>query len=287
VNMVRPVRADGDMRPARRLLGGGLIVLLLFGLLRADTADGFIGYLMITIAAVIPAALWLRARAPGIPILPVIAAFHYLYFAVPILRNSPEQAVYASWEILRAASTVALFLIVATVAWGLFLGPSFRSTPRPSLEFSTAARAKFLVGVGIAFGVIFQLAVMQGWVEWSGVYFGVIRAIAVTVASIACYLAGHLRGRRVLHGQAWILTILSIAFLVVLNWCSLFLVGGMQYVLATVLGYVITTKRLPWAALTPVLVILFVLHAGKGEMRDRYWTEATRRPLHWSKSPAF
>jgi len=45
----------------------------------------------------------------------------------------------------------------------------------------------------------------------------------------------------------------------------------MTFGLIAVLGYFLTSRRIPWTALAAMIAVLFVLHAGKGEMRDRYW----------------
>jgi hypothetical protein len=52
---------------------------------------------------------------------------------------------------------------------------------------------------------------------------------------------------------------------------SLLLVGGATYALAAVLGYVVTAKRIPWVGLGIALLVLNILHAGKYEMRIKYW----------------
>jgi hypothetical protein len=52
-------------------------------------------------------------------------------------------------------------------------------------------------------------------------------------------------------------------------------VGGIIYALATIFGYVIVAKRIPYGVLGMILVAVTVLHAGKGAMRQRYWETET------------
>lgn len=274
-----------DMRQARRLLASAIGVAFVLGVIRAQTVDGFIAYVLITAAAILPAALWLRARAPGIPILPAIAAFHYLYFAVPILRQELGGS-YTPTEVLRAGATVAVFLLTATVAWGLIVGKVSRGHPSEILrELHIGDGGRLVMFGGLALGVLFQVAMLGGWLGATGAYFGVIRAVSLTGASIACYLVGYARAHRLLRGQSWGWALTGLVIIVMLSWSSLFLVGGMQFVLAAGLGYVIASKRIPWSALVPVMAVLFVLHAGKGEMRDRYWTAHSTQSLALTEIP--
>jgi hypothetical protein len=277
--------AGGEMRHARRLLGTGIGVLALFGVFRADTIDGLLAYLLITAAAILPAALWLRARAPGIPILPAFAAFHFLYFAVPILRQDPAQPLYTPWEVLCAALTVVLFLGAATLTWALVLGRFLRRSRDTAADLPVGAASRLLMFGGLAVGLLFQLALMSGWLDGLGSFFGVIRAVALTMASIACYLLGNFRGRHWLRGQLWGLALAALALNVVLSWSSLFLVGGMTFVLAAALGYVIAAKKIPWVGLLPVVAVLFILHAGKGEMRERYWPDGSSQGVAVTQVP--
>jgi hypothetical protein len=63
------------------------------------------------------------------------------------------------------------------------------------------------------------------------------------------------------------------AFLAItaLSMSSLFLVGGAMNIAAVVLGYVLGTRRLPWAGLIAAFALLSILNAGKGAVREMYW----------------
>jgi len=46
--------------------------------------------------------------------------------------------------------------------------------------------------------------------------------------------------------------------------------------LAVVLGYVVTAKRIPWVGLGIAFAVVSILHAGKFEVRQRYWSAHTQ-----------
>lgn len=279
--------AGGDLRHARRVLVAGVVLLALFGVVWADSVDRLTGYALITAAAVLPSALWLRAGAPGIPVLPAAAAFHYLYYAVPILRENTNGITYAPSEVLRAAATVALFLFAATATWRLTIGAAGRCKQHASAGIAPGYQMVRVVFAGLLIGIVFQLAVISGWLSSLGSFFGVVREVALAVASIACYIMGHARARGLLRGQYWAGAVAAIGALILLSWSSLFLVGGLEFALAAVLGYSVTAIRIPWVALSPVVALVFVLHAGKAEMRDRYWPEGYAQDVSVWQMPSF
>src|SRR5207302_10958577 len=112
-----------ELRPLRRLLGGAILLMTLFGLVSADSVEGFAAYALVAAATLLPSMLWLRAGAPGVPVLPAVAALHYLYYAIPTLR---AHEAHDPWETFRAAATVAVFLGAATLASGLIINKSFQ-----------------------------------------------------------------------------------------------------------------------------------------------------------------
>jgi hypothetical protein len=250
------------------MLWGAVVLLMLFGLVSADSVEGFAAYALVATATLLPSVLWLRGGAPGVPVLPAVAALHYVYYAMPILR---AQEAHETPEILRAAATIALFLGAATLASGLVLSQSFQRPQRAPADVLSGPKIRRYAFGGVAVGVLFYLVLMSGWLDWLGPFFGIVRSVALTAASVACYLLGYCRARGLLRGQAWGLALSGFAVLVVLSWSSLFLVTGMTFGLAAILGYFFTSKRIPWTALAATIAVLFVLHAGKAEMRDRYW----------------
>lgn len=258
----------GDMR---RLLIVATGVFLLFGIFLSNSVEGLFGYLFITVSAVLPMFLWARAGALGLPILPAIGGMYWLYFAVPTLRENYNQLFVIPGDILRASATVALFLVAATgSSWLLIKRKNGRPTSGTSnrLDFKQAST---LIYMGIVTASLFQLGLAAGWFDGVGSLFGVLRAVLLAPFFIACFLSGYYRAQGQLRHVSWAIVVGGITLVLVLSWSSLFLVAGMQYLLALTLGFVVGAKRLPWKILVPAAAVLFVLHAGKGEMREKYW----------------
>ena len=245
-------------------------LLCVLGMFWGASLEQVIAYLLVLSAAVLPSLLWLRMGALGIPILPAVGLAYIPYFAWPLLSGGENTQAYTLWEIARAGITVALFLVTATVAWRLIAG-TVRARHAIATEQADPSRAVGFMLAGLLVGVVFHAGVILGWLEGIGTLFGLVRSIAVTFVTVACFLIGVTRAQGVLRGPAWAASLAGLGLLTALSWSSLFLVGGMIYLLAAGLGFVLVSKRIPVLAFGVLFVVVAVLHAGKGEMRERYW----------------
>jgi hypothetical protein len=213
----------------------------------------------------------MRKGAPGLPVFPIAALAYVPYAALPIVSGHPALLAYSHEEIVRAAATVCLFLVTATIAWHTL---SKRSASRSvgSLDPVEGAKVVPLVFAGLLLGLVYQFSVAFGTVDW-GSFQGVVRSIGVTFATIACLFTGVTRAQGVLRGPRWAAAVAGVGALVLLSWISLFLVGGITYLIAAVAGYVIVARRVAWLSVLAGTALIIVLHAGKGEMRAKYWAD--------------
>jgi hypothetical protein len=254
-----------DARRRNYLLGAVEIGVIVAGLFSQD----LIAYLCVAIPALVPLVLWMRSGAPGIPVLPIISSLYFIYYAAPLLRG--EIAPYAPDEVLRASAAVGGFLLAAALASWLFLTRMRRSVRAPSLDLLSGPQMVRLIFVGLGLGVAYYVMLIAGELNWLGASAGVLRAVILTLSSIACYLLGCARASRSLTGPSWVLALAGLLFLVLFSLSSLLLIGAAITAFAAVLGYVVTARRLPWIWLGVAFATMTVLHAGKSEMRNTYW----------------
>src|SRR5580704_3601535 len=106
-----PLRRTAD------LMAGAAAVAAVGAVIWLNDFSNSCAFLAIFIPALLPAWLWLRKGAPGMPILPVVSLFYVLYFATPILTGAVNNA--AAEDILRAGLTVGGFLLAAAWSWRL------------------------------------------------------------------------------------------------------------------------------------------------------------------------
>lgn len=262
-----------------QVISVGLLVASIF-------AQDPIAYLLVTIPVLVPAFIWVASGAFGMPVLPVVSALFYIYYAMPLLIGS-TLATYRPEELVRAAFSVGLFLLAASVmAWPFAIDVRNRTNPARKVAPSRRAqaiRAKSLgnlasndelfrlIFVGLAAGNIYYLAEASTYASYLGTSIGVVRAVCVTLASAACYLLGFARGVGALAGPRWVLALAGFFSLTILSISNLMLVGGALNMAAVLLGYMLAAKRIPWIVLGSAFALLTILNAGKTNMRNAYW----------------
>ena len=266
---------------------GYFLIFVTVSLLTASVfAQDPLAYLLVTIPVLVAPFMWVNAGAYGIPVMPLMSALYYVYYALPVLVGDTVEGFRPS-ELFQGGLSVGLFLLAASLATWPFLGvvrnraaPSVRgrvsryaqSIKTKSITNLAADDALYrLIFIGFAGGIIYNLAFISGVINVLGTYVGVLRAGAITISCIACYMMGFARGAGSLTGQRWVFAFAGFIALTVLSISNLLLVGGALNIVATVLGYVLSSKRIPWLGIGVAFAIVSILNAGKSEIRTAYW----------------
>ena len=265
----------------------GTTFLVVYGLLVAGSTESLIAYLSITTFAVLPAVLWIWTGARGVPILPAVSVFHYIYYAIPVLRHEVILTYYAPFEIARGGLTTALFLIAATISWAPLIWERPRRSSIMSHEIGEGRGYRLLVFLGLGFGVVYYIALFSGLLTTLGPLVGLVRSVMLTATLMACFMLGHSRAQGWLKGKNWALAVGGMGVIVASELAALFLVTGVIYCIAAVFGFVITRKRVPWKFLSATAVVIVVLHAGKSEMREKYWLLNSGAEISITQIPEF
>ena len=281
-----PASYSGSFRAVDLRQAGNLLRLIALCLLAASPfAVDPIAYMCITVPVLVAPFLWVNSGAFGIPVLPVVSALSYLYYAMPLLSGN-TLAVYRAEDIVWAALSVGLFLIAASLAAWPFLGDGRGRKKMPTIQapakgrlirtrsvsnLATNDELYRLIFIGLAAGILYYLALASGAANYLGTSIGIVRSVAVTLTSLACYLTGFARGAGLLTGQRWFATLAGLLLVTALSMSGLFLVSGAVNIGAALLGYVLAAKRIPWIMLGLVFAVLSVLNAGKVNIRSQYW----------------
>jgi hypothetical protein len=284
--MPPPASYSGSFRAVDLRQAANLLRLIALCLLAASPfAVDPVAYMCITIPVLVAPFLWVSSGAFGIPVLPVISALSYVYYALPLLSGN-TLAVYRPEDLVWAALSVGLFLTAASLAAWPFLGDGRGRKKLPAIQAPGKARLirtrsvhnlasndelYRLISIGLAAGVLYYLALASGVASSLGTTIGVVRSVAVTLTSLACYLTGFARGAGLLTGQRWFAALAGFLLVTTLSMSGLFLVGGAVNIAAALLGYVLAAKRIPWIMLGVVFAVLSILNAGKANIRNEYW----------------
>jgi hypothetical protein len=259
-----------DSRRRVYILGAAAVCAAAGGVFASDAT----AYALIVLPALLPLLIWLRVGAPGVPVLPAIAGLFVIYYALPLTRTGLE--AYAPEELVTAAVAVGGFLVAATVGSLPFHFGGPRAVKLAQQSFASKDQIVAVVFLGLVCGLIYQLLMMTGNLDWLGAWGSVLRSAVSTLMSVAFYLLGSARGSGLLTGRRWLLALGGSCALLLVSIGNLLLVGGLTNVLAAVFGYVITAKRVPWRGLVIAFVVASILQAGKYEMRRVYWAPHTQ-----------
>lgn len=257
-----------------RTVGLCAAALVLVGAARASTLTSMLSYLSVVIAALLPAVLWLRGGSRGIPVLSVFAGMHLVTFAFPMISGREDLAAYSDFDVAQAAVSVVLFLVVACLVGERFSGRPKYGRESESRSLSARQMTVFML-LGLALGLAFHLVIAQNALWILGAAVGPARAVALTACTVAAYFFGVARAGGRLHGAIFIFASAALGAVILLNVSSLFLVGAVSFAGAAFLGYVLTSRRVPWATLAIFFVLLSILQSGKETMRRKYWDRAS------------
>ena len=268
-------RADWS-RVYQRLRAGvvgvfaAFVVFCLFRLPVEPVGNVFWAIAIATISLA-PAYLWASGRVRGLPILPAHLATLVLTYGLPLVSGHPEIADAEAQAISLASASVVLYAAIVIACWYAMLlaridgGGSFRVLPASSGYHA-------LLAVLIA-GAVYNILVIGDLITLDAGLYSLVRAIEIALTSIALFVvAVRLGGRKLSLGQKLAAAII-IGFFVVTQVATLYLGSAIVSTIVVVVGYAIGAQRVPWKSALIAVLVLGVLHAGKGYMREQYWSD--------------
>lgn len=267
-----------------------LVVLLAFVAyflfrLREDPVANVLWAIAITVTALAPAYCWASGYVGGLPIFPAHLATLVLTFATPLASGMPEISQGDVESISFASFCIVLYACVASACWILALRGNLNG--RRTFRVLPMARGfSILLGI-LALGAIYNTMLVAGLVTLEAGLYSVVRAATIATTSIAMFVvAVRLGGRSLTSGQR-VIAMAVIAVFVLSQISTLYLGSAIISTMSLVVGISIGRQRIPWAIILVALVVIGILHAGKGEMRSRYWWGAESQTLSVGDLPAF
>jgi hypothetical protein len=281
-------RKDSVTAPLARPFWAGLTALVVSLLLTAhpQNIESILGAAMIIAGGFLPSAIWILKRLGGLPVFPVFAAMHVWAFGIPLLYEHPIVTRFQPDQQLFAAMSVAGFLLLGTLVWHQM---RLRSPKAPracfALESRTAETVFLLV---LTLSIVYTTALNAGWLSFipAGV-FSIVRSVMLALEALSCFVLSYRLGCGELKfGQASLFKVLFVALLVV-GLPTLYLVTPISLLGIAALGYISASGRIPWVSLVLAVLVISFLHAGKGDMRDRYWGEQAEGTVQPWDYPVF
>ena len=231
--------------------------------------------LLVSAVALVPTWFWCSGRAPELPIFPVYAVTFVPAFAFPLFEASERLKAYGPDLVWRVTYIVVLFLAVGTVAWRLWGAQPHQAPRRYAMLGGDRGSGVLLLLLFIATAV--TVANRAGWLDsLPGGIDTAARSIMRGPSGFAAFVLAMRWGNGKLSATHRAGLVLAFALYCLADASSIFLVGVILACLMLVLGFTFGRGRVPWLLIAGIAGTLSLLHAGKAEMRARYWQEESQ-----------
>jgi hypothetical protein len=231
--------------------------------------------------ALFPAYLWCAGRVDGLPLFPFYAATHAMTFALPMIMQNWRVARYRPDDQAMAALTVMLFLGVATVAWLLVLG-SRRPRVRPKYWGFAVRGNNWAFLAGLVVSLVIYLAIRTGTLyellnrEGAENVFSAVQSVGLNVMLLCSTVLSYRAGQRELGILEWAVYVTLFVLILMVMSVGMVLNTALAAVLVAIGVFTISRGRIPFVALGIAFVVFSILHVGKWQMREKYFTGSYR-----------
>lgn len=263
-------------RRSRRLFGLGVCGLL--GLVAYyaftsqidDPIHLYLGLLMI-VFAVLPSLLWARRGTMQLPVFEIFLLTTVNTYALPLLNDRADLRAYPSEVITSCALMVLLFQVTIICTYSGVRGRVGR-TSFFTAEILTESMQRY-IGYGLVLSTIYTYVNVFHEGTIPSDINGLFRAVFSGIGLVVTFIQARRWGMGLLNTNERAVFSILLGAQIVINFSTLFLVDGISAILLCLVGYVAGSRRLPLVLTSGVLVLIAVLHNGKGVMRTQYWNE--------------
>jgi len=264
-----------DRRRTFALSATALAVLLGYLVFKSEvrTETHLLLGLLMALLATAPALAWVKREKANLPVFEVFMLTGLNAYALPLLNGHESLGLFSDGDITTAALAVVLFQVAAIATHEATSGrPRSGSFWRTELITQNAGRW-LLHGMTLncAYTCLTSFTtIMPAALE------GPLRAVFFGIGLVCTFVTARRLGtgelttneRLYFFGVLLVQCLASIA--------TLFLVGAVSTLVLTVIGFVSSSRRVPFFASFAILLLLAVLHNGKSAMRDIYWANEDR-----------
>ncbi|MEM6599986.1 MAG: hypothetical protein AAF649_01225 [Verrucomicrobiota bacterium] len=242
-------------------------------------------------ASLAPLGAWCYGKARGLPIFPVYALTYFATFAIQIylqdeLRDArnffppdPSNHWWAAWA-------VALALIPGMMVW-LNMNKKGQQPPEQCHVINRSFANYLMLFMFIASSLLIAALATEKF-SFLGRIGSILNAAARTGSVVSLFILSFQFGMGRLSGRVAVLVGIFLSLNIIASMASLFLGGAISVMAVAVAGYSLGKRRIPWLLAVVLFPLLSVLHAGKGDMRVKYWGEARAvKTVGFLEYPAF
>jgi len=245
-----------------------LLVLYAVIGIQPTSTPGIIGATMIAVTALLPTYLWCAGYVRGMPIFPIFAVTYLWTYGWSLLWDHPGVIPYPTESRLVASATVAGFLLIGTFVWYLVL--NIPKKPMRSCRVLSDRTSNTVFLLSLLSSVVVTMAIRGNWFVLIPSLISILRGASFGLSAISVFALGYRWGRRELSLKTIYQFLILFAFYLAATTISLLIIGAISVFMLTAIGFVLGRKKMPWTALIVALIVITILHHGKGIMRAKY-----------------
>jgi len=221
-------------------------------------------------AALLPSYLWCKGKVHGLPIIPVFALSTFPAYILPIHRGSELLDQFSKETEAKALLCLIGFLLTMTLIWQQMCNNP-REAP-PTCRMMDLQGSTWLLVVFLILGTLFQLAGLIFY-QFGGGLFSLVRGYTGNAAMLATFVFSYRLGLGTLTPALKILLFGVMGLIIVSDAISFILAGTLVRLAVIGAGYTLGSQKIPWKSAVVAISLISVLHAGKAEMREKYWNK--------------
>jgi len=216
---------------------------------------------------------WYRASRQGLPLFAMIAAMHWLGYAVPLFWGSHGIGLVTGFHPLaEAALTKSMYLAVigmATLWAGMKLATNWHWAPCIPLDVPQSPGRWLYLRIVLVASTLVQVFVGVPTLQEVTRQIIVIIEVIAPAVTFSILLRSYLRGRAGDFDKVLLIGYVLVALALGLSsgWMGT-IVGFGLICIAT---YVLARRRFPMVAIALILPVVLFLQPGKEKFRLRYW----------------
>jgi hypothetical protein len=219
------------------------------------------------LATLLPGWFWCTGRVQGLPIYPIFAISFIPTYVTPLWQGHSMLETYTPDEINTAAWTVAGFLLIGMLFWQQM---AVRAVGVPqAVRMIDLRKSENILLVCVLAELLFELLFFF-FNQLGGGAFAAVRGFATSAGRMGIFVLSYQMAQGELSQWKKSLFMGALGLLIIQETASLVLANVIPTLGIAFAAYVLGSGKIPWKAMSAVVVMISILHAGKFEMRDLY-----------------
>ena len=234
----------------------------------------------------VPMVRWLKRHDDTYPLMEVLLLVIVPFYGLPLVMEHERVVLFPDSTLIKSATVVVVFQL-SILAGAAFAAYNHRVRQvRHWWQRELFPETKLHI-TAYTFLLAILWLLVAGFTDWvPRELIGTFRAIFFGIGIVSAFLQARLWGLGLFRQQQKAFFVFSLCTYAILASVSLLLIKSLTLLLLVLVGYFSSSRRVPILAISLVLPLFVILHAGKSKMRNIYWGDYAKA-VSMSDLPSF